>query len=225
MTRLVVILCLSCLGLWVAGCGGNAANTATGPATDGKAATAAATDSPEVADAEAELSVQPNSPPDQVIAAFLEARRKGDAKVTAALLTSRARSETASHKIDVNSQAVPDLEFQVAKPKYLKDNPNGSHVSSIWTELLPDGSKVSYEIVWVLRREEVGWRVAGFAAELIPGTEPQFLDFEDPKDMIRKQEEAIAAAQAADAASLNQSVETPEQAIVPPNEGVPLRNR
>jgi len=55
--------------------------------------------------------------------------------------------------------------------------------------------EANYEIVWVLRREKEGWRLAGMATELVPGQEPQFLNFEDPDDMIRKRDEAIAAMQ------------------------------
>lgn len=183
------------------GCGGP--STATGPETNAEKAaeSAAAAGSAEEAPASfgadtasaATVDVPADAPPDEVITAFLEARRGGDAKTTAGLLTSTARAATAKFKIDVNGEALPDLQFQVAKPKYLKNNPKGAHVSSIWSEVLPDGKKADYEVVWVLRKEVAGWRVAGFAAELTPGTEPQFLNFEDPEDMMRKQQEAVAA--------------------------------
>ena len=217
MTRLIGIATLLCSGLWLIGCGGNTAATSK----DGKEAQTAGEAATE-AGTQTELSVTPDTPPDQVVVAFLEARRSGDTQATAALLTSIARSETARFNIDVNNQAVPDLEFQVAKPRILKDNPKGAHVNSTWTETLPDGSKVSYEILWVLRREDVGWRVAGFAAELVPGTEPQFLNFEKPQDMLRKQEEALAAAQEADAAASSTQV---EQAQAPTQEGDSRRQR
>ena len=137
----------------------------------------------------------------------------------------RRRSATAKHKIDVNGEALPDLQFQVAKPKYLKNNPKGAHVSSLWTELLPDGTKASYEVVWVLRKEAAGWRVAGFAAELTPGTEPQFLNFEDPEDMMRKQQEAVAAAEQANPIEPDPVAKKPEQARVPTREAGSPRRR
>ena len=199
MKRILALTALLGLGLGMFGCGGQPA--ATNPTEAEKAAETAAatgtsgeTSANEEESQAVEVEIAADASPDEVVTAFLEARRSGDPKTTAGLLTSTARTATARHKIDVNGEALPDLQFQVAKPKFLKNNPKGAHVSSLWTELLPDGTKASYEVVWVLRKEAVGWRVAGFAAELTPGTEPQFLNFEDPEDMIQKQQEAVAAA-------------------------------
>ena len=172
MKRILAIVALVGLVFGFVGCGGQPA--ASGPATNAeKAAETAAAAEPIIdlnpastgtAAAAATVDIPADASPDEVVTAFLEARRSGDPKTTAALLTSTARSATAKHKIDVNGEALPDLQFQVAKPKYLKNNPKGAHVSSLWTELLPDGTKASYEVVWVLRKEAAGWRVAGFAA-------------------------------------------------------------
>src|SRR5262249_15553190 len=74
----------------------------------------------------------------------------------------------------------------------LKENPNGAHVSSQWTEKFEDGEE-KYEIIWVLRRQVEGWRVVGFALQLQPEKPPEFLNFEDPADMLRKKEQAMAA--------------------------------
>ncbi len=210
--------------LALTGCGGGAAPKVD-PAKEGKTEATEPGEKTSQATGETEtteLSITPQSKPDEVVVAFLEARRSGDSDATTALLTSIARTETAKHKIDVNNQAVPDLQYQVGQPKILKDNPKGAHVSSIWTEPLEDGTKASYEIVWVLRRESEGWRIAGMAAELIPGTQPQFLNFEDPADLIKKQEEAMVAAQQAEAAAQAAA----QQATAPPqSEGKPLRKR
>ncbi len=226
MKRILAIVALVSLGLGLVGCGGQPA--ASGPATDAEqAAELAAADNttgdkretttaPSFSTATpVELDISPDASPDEVVTAFLEARRAGDPQTTAGLLTSTARAATAKHKIDVNGEALPDLQFQVAKPKFLKNNPKGAHVSSLWTELLSDGTKASYEVVWVLRKEAVGWRVAGFAAELTPGTQPQFLNFEDPDDMMRKQQEAIAAAEQTAPVEQVPVNSEPEQARVP----------
>jgi hypothetical protein len=75
----------------------------------------------------------------------------------------------------------------------------GAHVSSVWTEKFLDDNnqpaEVNYEIVWLLRQEAAGWRLAGMATELVPGHGMQVLNFEDPDEMIRKRDEAIAAMQ------------------------------
>ena len=221
MKRILAIAALVGLGLGFAGCGGQ---PTAGSTTDAeKVADLAAntefggqeTSTP----APTKVAIAANAPPDEVVTAFLEARRSGDAKTTAGLLTSKARSATAEHKIDVNGEALPDLQFQVAKPKFLKNNPKGAHVDCLWSEILPDGTKASYEVTWVLRKEAEGWRVAGFAAELTPGAERQFLDFEDPKDMIRKQQEAVAAIEQTSPSEQEPNAKEPEQARTPTQKG------
>ncbi|HUE72130.1 MAG TPA: hypothetical protein VMP01_14700, partial [Pirellulaceae bacterium] len=112
-----------------------------------------------------------------------------------------AKEETAKHEMSVAADAMPNTEYQIADPTYLKNNPNGAHVSCVLSETLEDGTTAEYQIVWVLRKEpEIGWRIAGMAVELTPGTPPQFLNFENPPDMQKKRNEAAEAMAAAMAA-------------------------
>jgi hypothetical protein len=128
------------------------------------------------------------------VVGLIEAMKSGDKDAKEALLTQKAREETAKHNMPVHTMAMPNTQYQVGKPKFLERNPNGAHVSSILTETFEDGSTQDHQIVWVLRREpENGWRIAGMAVELLPGTPPQFLNFEDPLDMHKKMEEAAQA--------------------------------
>ena len=57
-----------------------------------------------------------------------------------------------------------------------------------WTDIDPDGQPKTDEAIWVLRHESRGWRIAGVAAQVFPGEPPLLLNFEDPQDMIRKQQ-------------------------------------
>jgi hypothetical protein len=68
----------------------------------------------------------------------------------------------------------------------------------------------------VLRRQPEGWRVAGMAAVLLEGQPKQFLNFEDPEDMLRKREEAIAALQA----PAVQTAQQPQGPITQPPLGI-----
>ncbi len=90
-------------------------------------------------------------------------------------------------------QSAPNASYQVHPAEIFADQ-SGAHVKSVWTEKFDDGDE-TYEIVWALRRQQDGWRLAGMALQLIPGQPMQFLNFEDPADMLRKKEEAIAAMQ------------------------------
>lgn len=140
--------------------------------------------------------VTTDATPDQVVSVFLEAMRAADGASVEALLTSKAREETTRANMPVEPVAAPHAQFQVAAPQYLPMNPNGAHVQAQWVE--SDGMLTyTHTVIWVLRRQTEGWRIAGFAIELVPGEGPQFLNFEDPADMLKKQQEAVAAIQKA----------------------------
>jgi hypothetical protein len=128
-----------------------------------------------------------------VVTVFLNALRTGDSPTVESLLTSKARQELARHQLSVDVLSTPNATYQVRPPELLPTDPNGAHVSSVWTEKFEDGEE-TYEIIWALRRQADGWRLAGMAMELIPG-KMEFLNFEDPEDMLRKKDEAIAAMQ------------------------------
>jgi hypothetical protein len=139
--------------------------------------------------------VPASATPDQVVTVFLNALRSGDSPTTESLLTSKARQELSRHSLSVDVQSAPNATYQVRPAQVLANDPNGAHVSSVWTEKFNDGDE-TYEIVWALRRQAEGWRLAGMAMELIPGQQMQFLNFEDPQDMLKKKDDAIAAMQA-----------------------------
>lgn len=139
------------------------------------------------------IAVPATAAPDQVVTVFLNALRSGDSPTTESLLTTRARQELAKHSLSVDVQPAENALYQVRPADILADQ-SGAHVKSVWTEKFDDGDE-TYEIVWLLRRQAEGWRVAGMAMQLIPGQDMQVLNFEDPADMLRKKEEAIASMQ------------------------------
>lgn len=178
-------------GLGLVGCGGTANSTSEVSQAGGQNAGAAGAANGG-APAGKPVSVPASATPDQVIAVFLDALRGGDQATTATLLTAKALAETSQRNLSVCPQATPHMQYQISQVEVLPDNPNGAHVNVVWSEKYSDGT-VSYDVVWVLRRQTEGWRVAGMAIELVPGQGLAFLNFEDPDDMIRKQEEAMAA--------------------------------
>ncbi|ADB15237.1 hypothetical protein Psta_0550 [Pirellula staleyi DSM 6068] len=188
MKRCFVLALVAGYLVMTVGCGGGASTTETNP-QDNASPTGA-----EVAQQAPKepVAVAADATPDQVISVFLDALRVGDSATTANLLTSKAREETAKHNIAVDPQSAPGAKYSVAPAEFLADNPHGAHVRSSWTETYQDGT-VNYDIVWVMRRQKEGWRIAGMALELVPGQEPAFLNFEDPTDMLAKRDAAIAA--------------------------------
>ena len=66
----------------------------------------------------------------------------------------------------------------------------GAHVASDWSDVGPDGHMHTDRIVWILRKETEGWRIAGMASKVFPDRPPVILNFEDPEDMMRQQQMA-----------------------------------
>ena len=194
------------------GCSGKSAPTTTASASP--QATASAPASKPLTQP---IAVPASAAPDQVVMVFLNALRSGDSPTTESLLTATAKTELAKHNLSVDVQSAPSASYQVKPAEIVANNPQGAHVSSIWTEKFDDGTSEPYEIVWVLRQQPEGWRLAGMAMQLIPGQPAQFLDFENPTDMLRKKDEAIAALQPA--------AQTAQQIQAAPTQNAPVIER
>jgi hypothetical protein len=52
----------------------------------------------------------------------------------------------------------------------------------------PTGEDVKMEVVWFLRQEQPGWRIAGIAMKVFPDLPAVLYNFEDMDDMQRKAE-------------------------------------
>jgi hypothetical protein len=130
--------------------------------------------------------------PDRVIAEFLEAVRIGDDKKAADLLTPLARQKTADMQMVVAPPGSDTAQFQVQDVELIGD---GAQVATDWTDLGADGRPHTDRIVWILRKVAQGWRIAGMATRVFADQEPIILNFEDPADMLSRQqlaEEEIA---------------------------------
>lgn len=130
---------------------------------------------------------QPNvdATPQQIVTQFLQALCQGDADVVTQLLTEKARVETKKHQLAVQPPGTAAAQYQVGKVELVE---GGAYVNSIWSEPAADGDRHRYEIVWVLRSQTDGWRVAGMAARIDPNRELTYLNFEDPQEMLSKWE-------------------------------------
>lgn len=210
MSRLAMgILLVSALGL--VGCSKKAETSpqTSAPGVSASAATPATTDAPKPQP----VAVPANAAPDQVVTVFLNALRAGDSPTTESLLTAKARDELAKHSLSVDVQSAPNALYQVRPGQGVAGDPSGVHVSSVWTEKFEDGEE-TYEIVWALRRQNDGWRVAGMMMQLLPGQDMQFLNFEDPEDMLRKKDAALAALQPPAVETAQQPAAIPQQTSI-----------
>ena len=119
--------------------------------------------------------------------AFLEAVRTGDDKKAASLLTPPAQKKTSEQEMVVAPPGSDTAAFQVGEVDYVDQ---GAHVASDWTDVDAEGRMHTDRIVWILRHESEGWRIAGMATKVFPDRPPVVLNFEDPEDMLRQQQQA-----------------------------------
>jgi hypothetical protein len=124
--------------------------------------------------------------PAAAVAEFLEALRSGNDEKASKMLSTTAREKTASLNRSVTPPASDTAKFTVGKVEYVGDD--GARVFCTWTDVDEAGQPKTDDAIWVVRREENGWRIAGVAAIVFPGEPPLLLNFEDPDDMFRKQQ-------------------------------------
>jgi len=209
----VLAICLTACGL--VGCGQQATDTSAAhsskadpQAADVNSPTVATEDGVaigavprrQLADEPLPVGLTKSTGPDEIVVAFLNALRRGDSGVAEALLTRRAREETRKHGLSARPLGSPNAAFSVGVPEYLDAKKNGAHVNTTWTEQ-QGTSNIHYDIIWALRRHDMGWRVAGMGAQLGPGQPVVYLNFEKPDEMLAKwrdADDAVAAAQAPD---------------------------
>lgn len=151
-----------------------------------------------VADQPINLQISQDAEPDQVVKYFLAAMKNGDKPTVSALLTDKAKTETSKHNLVVQPIGSPSATFQVGKVELVK---GGAYVNCLWSEIPPGRTDTrKFEIIWVLKNQESGWRIAGMATRITPESSPTFLNFENPEEMLGRIEQAGNPADAAEVA-------------------------
>jgi len=133
---------------------------------------------------------------------FLEAVRSGNDEKAAQMLTAAAREETTKMNLKVAPPGSDTAEFSIGNVQYFPQERAGVH--SVWSDLDENSQRKVEKMIWMLRREPSGWRVAGVVVPVFEDRPPLLLNFEDPEDMVRKQQwarqEALRRAQKANPA-------------------------
>jgi hypothetical protein len=142
------------------------------------------------AEAQPQAAPAPIAPPDVAVRQFLEAIRVGDHKQAETMLTAVARQKTMEMDLLVAPPGSPTASYVISGIEVIQNEV--AHVGCVWTDTGDDGKPQTNEFVWALRRQSEGWRVAGVAVQMFPNQPPLLLDFENPEDMIRKQQMAEA---------------------------------
>jgi hypothetical protein len=166
---------LSCWLILVVGCGKQAASTLPSGASRGATHAQVA-------------QVNDQSTPEHTVFEFLEAIRTGNDRHAAEMLTPLARDEAAKNELVIAPPGSPTAKFNVGMVEYVTEEKDGAHVSSDWTDVDNQQQTRTDKFIWVLRKENEGWRIAGTITKVFPDQDPLVLNFEDAADMVRKLE-------------------------------------
>ncbi len=129
----------------------------------------------------------PDAKPEEVMTAFLEAVRAGDDGKAAGLLTPLARQKTSEMEMVVAPPGSDTAKFEVLESEVIGAE---AQVATDWTDLDADGRPHTDRIVWMMRKVGDGWRISGMATRVFIDRPPIVLNFEDPADMLQKQQQA-----------------------------------
>jgi len=137
----------------------------------------------------AQVSGSATDTPDRAVFEFLEAVRTGNDQQASSMLTPVARQKTAEMQMVVAPPGSPTAKFKVGEVEYVTPNKDGAHVWTSWTDQIDtQGHTRTDDIIWVLRHEDEGWRIVGMVTKVYADQPPLILNFEDPEDMLRKQQ-------------------------------------
>lgn len=125
-----------------------------------------------------------NLAPDKVVEQFLEAARSGDQRKLASLMTQTAREEAAKHNINFELESYQSATFKVGDFEYLTPQKNTAHVACKWTDHDGDAS-FTHDVIWVMRKEEPGWRVVGMITRPFPDQDPVAFNYEDVPGLMQ----------------------------------------
>ena len=184
-----VFLAIGCLpALLLSGCGqsSNSSTANSSPAVSEAGDSDSAASEPKPNEELQALLQDKQATPDAIVKAFLDAAKSSDRAFAEQLLTKAARKETEREGLVIDPPGTPEMTFEVDGVEFDEENPSASYVKVRWFEATSDTD--SSEIIWVLRKESHGWRIAGMTT---PQGDGQFLtwNFEEPGDMqeIRRQ--------------------------------------
>ncbi len=131
----------------------------------------------------------------RTVGLFLEAVRRGDDTAASGLLSTAARTKTEELGISVAPPVEDTATYLVTESEVVSEDGDVVHVATSWTDTDEDGTKTTENVVWVVRLDPEGWRVVGMAMRIFDDLPPLLLDFEDPEDMLAKQEMVAAELQ------------------------------
>jgi hypothetical protein len=120
---------------------------------------------------------------------FLDAIKRGDDTAARSLLTEIARKKTTEMGLAIAPPVAATASYSIGDCEAVGDTGEIVHVASTWTDTDSDGFTSVDEVIWAVRLDPEGWRVVGMATKVFEDAPPLLLNFEDPEDMLAKQEQ------------------------------------
>ena len=127
-------------------------------------------------------------PAKAAVVKFLDAMKRGDDVGARDMLTRVARAKTEEMGISVAPPVADTATYTVRECEMVSESNDLAHVATTWSDLDETGERTTENIVWAVRLDPEGWRVVGMAMRIFEDMPPLLLNFEDPEDMVAKQE-------------------------------------
>lgn len=127
-------------------------------------------------------------PAKAAVATFLDAVKRGDDAAARGMLTKVAAAKTQEMGISVAPPMPATATYSIRDAEVVGDSDDLVHVATSWTDTDAEGFTTTDNVVWVVRLDPEGWRVVGMATRVFDDMPPLLLNFEDPEDMLTKQQ-------------------------------------
>ena len=151
------------------------------------------------------------TPAKQTVVSFLEAIKRGDDAAARGMLSVAARTKTEELGISIAPPVADTATYTVQASESVSEAGDLVHVGTTWTDVDAEGFKSTENVVWVVRLDPEGWRVVGMAMRVFEDMPPLLLDFEDPEDMLAKQNMVAKELERRAAAAAGQPPQTARQ--------------
>lgn len=164
-----------------------AAGAGCGPAAESATEPVASAELQEATETPGLLRIpQATAPPADVVRAFLEASRGGEQELATELLSAKAREVTSREGLVLDRAGPPTQEYQIGKVEFPAEDRQAAYVTSVWQEPAGESTRAgTVEVIWILRQQAEGWRIAGMATQAAGESQPSLLNFEDAADIRR----------------------------------------
>ena len=124
--------------------------------------------------------------PDQAVHEFMMAIKNGDDAKASELVTEKTRQEVERTQYGIVPPGIEDLPFRVGDVEYVSESKDLARVACHITDKDAIGEMSQFDVVWFLRKEQPGWRIAGVAMKVFPDQPAVLYNFEDMDDTERK---------------------------------------